>query len=64
MCGIAGFVNAREAADGEVLQGMLALIAHRGPDGQGVFLDGRAALGHRRLAIIDLDGGPQPMFNE
>src|SRR5699024_10525945 len=34
------------------------------PDGQGVFVEGRAALGHRRLAIIDLDGGPQPMFNE
>ena len=64
MCGIAGFINAREAADGAVLQTMLARIAHRGPDGQGVFLDGRAALGHRRLAIIDLDGGPQPMFNE
>ena len=64
MCGIAGFINAREEADGAVLQGMLARIAHRGPDGQGVFVQGRAALGHRRLAIIDLDGGPQPMFNE
>ena len=64
MCGIAGFINARAEADGAVLQGMLAHIAHRGPDGQGVFVQGRAALGHRRLAIIDLDGGPQPMFNE
>lgn len=64
MCGIAGFINARAEADGAVLQGMLARIAHRGPDGQGVFVQGRAALGHRRLAIIDLDGGPQPMFNE
>lgn len=64
MCGIAGFINARVEADGAVLQGMLARIAHRGPDGQGVFVQGRAALGHRRLAIIDLDGGPQPMFNE
>ena len=57
MCGIAGFINARAEADGAVLQGMLARIAHRGPDGQGVFVQGR-------LAIIDLDGGPQPMFNE
>ncbi|MGN0686229.1 MAG: asparagine synthase (glutamine-hydrolyzing) [Gemmiger sp.] len=64
MCGIAGFINAWVEADGAVLQGMLARIAHRGPDGQGVFVQGRAALGHRRLAIIDLDGGPQPMFNE
>ena len=64
MCGIAGFINARGEASGAVLQGMLSRIAHRGPDGQGVFVEGRAALGHRRLAIIDLDGGPQPMFNE
>ena len=64
MCGIAGFVNARGEAEGAVLQEMLRRIAHRGPDGQGVFLEGRAALGHRRLAIIDLEGGPQPMFNE
>ena len=64
MCGIAGFINARGEASGTVLQGMLSRIAHRGPDGQGVFVEGRAALGHRRLAIIDLDGGPQPMFSE
>lgn len=64
MCGIAGFITARGEATGTVLQGMLSRIAHRGPDGQGIFVEGRAALGHRRLAIIDLDGGPQPMFNE
>ena len=64
MCGIAGFINGRGDAQGPVLQAMLARIAHRGPDGQGIFVDGPAALGHRRLAIIDLDGGPQPMFNE
>ena len=52
------------ATDGAVLQAMLRRVAHRGPDGQGVFLDGAAALGHRRLAVIDLEGGPQPMFNE
>ena len=64
MCGIAGFITPREEASGAVLQDMLARIAHRGPDGQGVFVEGRAALGHRRLAIIDLEGGPQPMYNE
>ncbi len=64
MCGIAGFITARGQAEGPLLQGMLARIAHRGPDGQGVFVEGRAALGHRRLAIIDLEGAPQPMCNE
>ena len=39
-------------------------IAHRGPDGQGQFLEGPVALGQRRLSIIDLDGGKQPMYNE
>ncbi|MBM6901498.1 asparagine synthetase B, partial [Gemmiger formicilis] len=46
------------------VQAMAELIRHRGPDGEGLYADARAALGHRRLAIIDLDGGPQPMFNE
>ncbi|MDD4850126.1 MAG: asparagine synthase (glutamine-hydrolyzing) [Gemmiger sp.] len=63
MCGIVGFVGAR--ADMEaVLQGMMDAIAHRGPDGQGKFIEGPVALGHRRLSIIDLEGGKQPMFNE
>ena len=64
MCGIAGRINFRSAApvDAAVLGRMCALIAHRGPDGQDVWLEGPAALGHRRLAIIDLsDGGRQPM---
>jgi asparagine synthase (glutamine-hydrolysing) len=65
MCGIAGFVNrAGEPADRAVVERMTATIAHRGPDGEGFYLDGPAALGHRRLAIIDLDGGAQPMANE
>lgn len=63
MCGIAGFVGNCENA-GAVLQKMTDRIAHRGPDGEGHFIEGPAALGHRRLAIIDLDGGAQPMCNE
>ncbi len=65
MCGIAGFVNGgRRAADREILARMTAALAHRGPDGDGLFIEGPAALGHRRLSIIDLAGGGQPMANE
>ncbi len=65
MCGIAGFVEGRgRVADRAVLERMTARLAHRGPDGDGFHVDGPAALGHRRLAIIDLAGGAQPMANE
>ena len=63
MCGIVGFVGARDNAQ-EILQAMMDRIAHRGPDGQGQFLKGPVALGQRRLSIIDLEGGRQPMYNE
>ena len=43
---------------------MTTTLAHRGPDGEGFLIDGPAALGHRRLSIIDLAGGSQPMANE
>ncbi len=65
MCGIAGFVNGgRSAADREILARMTNALAHRGPDGDGLFVAGPVALGHRRLSIIDLAGGAQPMANE
>ena len=58
MCGIAGFVARNGgAADRGILARMTASLAHRGPDGEGLYLDGPAALGHRRLSIIDLAGG-------
>ena len=67
MCGIAGVV----AIEGDLaprlraaIRDMTSTLAHRGPDGQAVFVDGVAALGHRRLAIIDRAGGAQPMANE
>ena len=70
MCGIAGwFGGAPNARDTAVLDEMLRHIAHRGPDGEGRFQTMSAsgdgiALGHRRLAIIDLGGGAQPMSTE
>ena len=64
MCGIAGFIAGQGTADAGALTPMLARIAHRGPDGQGTFVEGPAALGHCRLAIIDLAGGAQPLYSE
>jgi asparagine synthase (glutamine-hydrolysing) len=64
MCGIAGFVDfaghSPEAARARI-ERMTTIIQHRGPDGAGFFVDGHAALGHRRLAIIDVAAGQQPM---
>lgn len=62
MCGITGFISKK--IDGTVLWNMMDRIAHRGPDGSGTYLDEYIALGHRRLAIIDMEGGVQPMKNE
>ena len=65
MCGIAGFVNDTSVEEKTaVLQRMTDIIAHRGPDNEGHFVDERVALGFRRLSIIDLQGGDQPIFNE
>ena len=65
MCGIAGFVNrAGLKADRGIVERMTAAVAHRGPDGDGIYCDGPVALGHRRLSIIDVTGGAQPMCNE
>ncbi|TMB23762.1 MAG: asparagine synthetase B, partial [Deltaproteobacteria bacterium] len=67
MCGISGFLNRDKdrPADEALLRRMTEVIAHRGPDGSGHFRSGPAALGHRRLAIIDLSqNGAQPMHNE
>ena len=60
MCGIVGFAPVNENAP-EVLKKMMERIAHRGPDGEGQYIDENVALGHRRLSIIDLAGGNQPM---
>src|SRR5881396_995181 len=65
MCGIAGILNVDgEPASPAVLRRMTDAIAHRGPDGEGFYADGCVAIGHRRLAIIDLSpAGHQPMVS-
>lgn len=63
MCGFVGFTNYIKD-DGTVLEAMMNRIIHRGPDSAGKFVDGDIALGFRRLSIIDLADGDQPMFNE
>ncbi|GKI14894.1 asparagine synthetase B [Oscillospiraceae bacterium] len=63
MCGITGFTGHRSDKQ-KILKAMTAAIAHRGPDGAGEYYADGVALGHRRLSIIDLAGGTQPMFNE
>ncbi len=60
MCGICGFTGAT-LADAPTLKAMCDIMAHRGPDGEGQYLDDGIALGHRRLSLIDLEGGNQPM---
>ncbi len=64
MCGIAGIINERESADRSVLERAAGFIAHRGPDAEGFYIKKHIGLLHRRLSIIDLAGGSQPMFNE
>lgn len=61
MCGIAGFVS--QSLELHDLRLMLANLAHRGPDGFGTYRDSHAALGSTRLAIVDLEGGNQPVFS-
>ena len=66
MCGIAGFLDlGRSTGSGSpVLRRMTEIIRHRGPDDSGFFEDNGVYLGHRRLSIIDLATGAQPMSNE
>lgn len=64
MCGIAGYVSTTKKPTKKILKSMTDRIAHRGPDAEGFFLDDYAALGHRRLSIIDLSTGDQPIYNE
>jgi asparagine synthase (glutamine-hydrolysing) len=64
MCGIYGIVGAAEAPAEATLARMAERLVHRGPDGVGHVVAGRAGLGCRRLAIIDVAGGAQPLANE
>jgi asparagine synthase (glutamine-hydrolysing) len=65
VCGICGEITSPGGrADEGLLRRMTRVIAHRGPDDEGFLLEGRAGLGHRRLSIVDLEGGHQPMTSE
>ena len=66
MCGITGIIDLRgnRAPDERLLRAMNARLHHRGPDGDGFHLAPGVGLGHRRLSIIDLEGGKQPLYNE
>jgi len=65
MCGLSGFVSLdQRRAEPDLLRRMTATLRHRGPDEEGYYVDGPVALGHRRLKIIDLATGRQPVANE
>lgn len=65
MCGIVGFIDRMNQNDkSKTLEEMMNTIVHRGPSSSGEFIDEGAAIGFRRLSIIDLEGGDQPIFNE
>ena len=62
MCGICGII--RKGDNKDIIKKMNDRIMHRGPDGEGYYVDGDVAFGHRRLSIIDLSTGDQPIYNE
>ncbi|MBW2140902.1 MAG: asparagine synthase (glutamine-hydrolyzing) [Deltaproteobacteria bacterium] len=65
MCGIAGYHNSkRDQGEKEALRRAVAALRHRGPDGEGFYFSEEAGLGHARLAVIDVQTGDQPLYNE
>lgn len=64
MCGIAGCITFDRANPSGLAEKMVSILSHRGPDGEGIWSQGNIAIGHRRLSIIDLETGKQPMSNE
>ena len=63
MCGFTGYIHKSKDKD-RIIKAMADSIKHRGPDGEGFYVDDDIAMGFRRLSIIDLKGGNQPLFNE
>ena len=63
MCGIAGFVGGK-GRDAALIEEMLGMLDHRGPDQRGYYLGNEATLGSARRSIVDLEGGVQPIENE
>src|SRR5712691_8616559 len=66
MCGLTGYLDLRHErpVDRAVLARMTGVLAHRGPDAEGYFVEGGLGLGFRRLRIVDLATGDQPLYNE
>ena len=65
MCGISCiFDQSGQPVERSILERMTDAMVHRGPDGAGLYIDREVGLGHRRLSIIDLDGGRQPISNQ
>jgi len=64
MCGIAGFLLRNGEANAADVRAMTDVIRHRGPDDEGIYTDGPCGIGMRRLSIIDLSTGHQPISNE
>src|SRR5262245_45641398 len=65
MCGISGIFHFRGGpVDRQLVHRMSSVLRHRGPDGSGMYVSKRIGLGHRRLSIIDVAGGSQPVANE
>ena len=63
MCGFVGFIDKKKNKK-KIIKDMADIIVHRGPDSDGYYTDDDCALGFRRLSIIDLSGGTQPIYNE
>ena len=65
MCGICGIYNFKDKDKAQsMIERMLTSMKHRGPDDEGIYMDDYMSMGHRRLSIIDVKGGHQPLFNE
>ena len=64
MCGITGIIRKSARVESVEVEKMTNALSHRGPDGSGFYISGNKGIGHRRLSIIDLEGGKQPLCNE
>ena len=65
MCGLCGFINKANKKEKDIIiKEMASKIIHRGPDSEGIYSDNDIAIAFRRLSIIDLAGGSQPIYNE
>jgi len=64
MCGIAGIISESQRVDAETIHRMCETLVHRGPDDEGIYVEAGCGIGIRRLSVIDVAGGHQPVFNE